>query len=385
MSEGTGTGFSTRAIHAGQTVDPSSRAVVLPIHLSSTFLQESPGEVAEFDYSRAGNPTRKALETNIASLEEGHGGAAFSSGMAAISTLVMMHDQGAHFVVSENVYGGTFRVFNQVFARQGYQFTFVDSRNPENVAAAFRDDTKLVFVETPTNPMMHIADLEAISGLAHDKGIRVVVDNTFLSPYFQRPIQLGADFVVHSATKYLGGHSDLIGGLMVTTRAEDTEKVRFLQKSVGAILAPFDCWLLMRGIKTLGVRMQAHERGALAVARFLEAHAKVEKVIFPGLTSHPQHELAKKQATGHGGLLSFILKKGVDPAKFLSSVKVCSLAESLGAVETLISQPATMTHASVPADRRAALGITEALMRISVGLEDVDDLIQDLDQALSRA
>lgn len=378
-------GISTLAIHAGQVPDPTTGAIVTPIYQTSTYVQEGIGQHKGYEYTRSGNPTRRALEDNIAALEGGHGGVAFATGMAAISTLVSYFDTGSHFICSANVYGGTFRLFERVHRRQGYDFTWVDTRDLGVVERAFRKNTRMLFLETPTNPLMHVCDLKAASKLAHAHGVKVAVDNTFLTPYWQRPIEHGADFVVHSATKYLGGHSDVLGGLLVTNKEEDTTNLRFIAKSIGGVLAPFDAWLILRGIKTLAVRMRTHETNATAMAKFLEGHAKVARVHYPGLKSHPGYALNRKQAGGAGGLLSFELKKGASLEKFLKATKICALAESLGAVETLVCVPARMTHASVPADERHKLGITDELLRLAVGVEDIDDLIADVDQALERA
>ncbi len=375
-------GFATKAIHCGQEPEPATGAVVTPVYLTSTYAQKAPGEHSGYEYSRTKNPTRTALEENVAALEEGHAAFAFASGMAAITTLLQMYDTDSHIVVSENVYGGTYRVFEKLFKRQGYHFSYVDSRSSQAVASAINEKTKLIFLETPTNPMLHVADISKICELAHGKGVKVVVDNTFLTPYFQRPITLGADFVVHSATKYLGGHSDLVAGLIVTATHEDEEKIQFLQNSAGAILDPFQAWLCLRGIKTLAPRMELHQHNAQSVAQFLETHDKVKKVIYPWLASHPQHELACEQTTGAGGVVTFEMTDDVNPRYFLAKLEYCTLAESLGAVETLISVPSIMTHASVPKEKRLQLGILDNLVRISVGLEDIDDIIGDLDNAL---
>lgn len=378
-------GFATRAIHAGQSPDPSTGAIVTPVYLTSTYVQEQVGVTKGYDYSRGANPTRAALEANMTALEGGAGSCAFASGMAAITTLLLAFDTGAHIVVSRNVYGGTFRLFDRVLRRHGFSSSFVDARDTAVVEAAFTPATKLLFLETPTNPMMELADLAALSRLAHERGIQVAVDNTFLTPYFQRPLELGADYVLHSATKYLGGHSDVVGGITVCKTAEDSERIHFLQMSAGAILSPFDSWLLLRGIKTLPIRMREHASNAIAVARYLETHARVRKVYFPGLESHPQHELALRQSSGPGGLISFELDGGQAEAKrFVESTRLCSLAESLGAVETLVSIPSLMTHASVPREQREKLGILDNLVRISVGIEDLADILDDLDQAFRR-
>jgi cystathionine beta-lyase/cystathionine gamma-synthase len=377
-----GKGFATRSIHAGLAPDPATGAIVTPVYLTSTFVQDSVGVTKGYDYSRGGNPTRAALETNVAALEGGAGALAFASGMAAISTLLLGFDSGTHVVVSRNVYGGTFRLFERVLSRQGFNFTYVDARDAAAVEAAFTPATKLLFLETPTNPMMELADLARLSQLAHSRGVEVAVDNTFLTPFFQQPLALGADVVVHSATKFLGGHSDVIGGLLIFRDRESAERVHFLQMSVGAILSPFDSWLLIRGIKTLAIRMREHASNATAVARFLEKHPRVRRVLYPGLESHPQHELALRQTSGPGGLLTFELDgTQADARRFVESTQVFSLAESLGAVESLVSIPALMTHASVPKEKREALGITDNMIRLSVGLEDQADLLSDLEQA----
>lgn len=378
-------GLSTLAIHAGQAPDPSTGAIVVPIFQTSTYVQAGVGQHKGYEYTRSGNPTRRALEDNIAALENGHGGVAFATGMAAISTLISHFDTGAHFVCTSNVYGGTFRLFERVHRRQGYQFSWVDTRDLKAVERAIKKNTKMIFLETPTNPLMQVCDIAAIAKLAKSKGVKVCVDNTFLTPYWQRPLELGADFVVHSATKYLGGHSDVLGGLLVTTNEEDTTNLRFTAKCIGGVLSPFDSWLILRGIKTLALRMEAAEKNATAVAKYLEAHKKVSQVFYPGLESHEGHALNKKQSGGAGGLLSFELKKGSNIDKFLKACKVCALAESLGAVETLLCVPAKMTHASVPAEERKKLGVTDTLLRIAVGVEDIEDILEDLERALDRA
>jgi cystathionine gamma-lyase/homocysteine desulfhydrase len=378
-------GLSTLAIHAGQVPDPTTGAIVMPIYQTSTYVQEGIGQHKGYEYTRSGNPTRRALEDNIAALEGGHGGIAFATGMAAISTLVSYFDAGTHFVCSANVYGGTFRLFERVHRRQGYDFSWVDTRDAKAVERAIKKNTKMLFLETPTNPLMHVCDLKGLSKIAHAHGVKVAVDNTFLTPYWQRPIEHGADFVVHSATKYLGGHSDVLGGLLVTNDADDTTNLRFIAKSIGGVLSPFDAWLILRGIKTLAVRMRTHEENATAIAKFLEGHKKVARVHYPGLKTHEGYALNRKQAGGAGGLLSFELVKGASPEKFLKATKICALAESLGAVETLLCVPAKMTHASVPAEERKKLGIGDGLLRIAVGVEDIEDLIADVDQALARA
>jgi cystathionine beta-lyase/cystathionine gamma-synthase len=377
-------GFATTAIHAGQEPDPATGAVITPIYQTSTYVQDALGEHKGFEYARTQNPTRLAAERNLAALEGGSFGHCFASGMSAITTVLMLLKAGDHVIASDNMYGGTYRLFERVLRGFGLDFTYVDTADAANVKAALRDETKMVYVETPTNPVMTVADLEGIGRLARAEGLRLVVDNTFMSPFFLRPVEFGADIVVHSTTKYLNGHSDSVGGVVVTTRAEDAERVGFLQNAVGAILSPFDSWLVLRGTKTLALRMRQHDANGRAVASFLAEHPKVQKVYYPGLPGHPQHERAKKQMSGFGGMIAFDLGS-LDAARaVLDNVKLCALAESLGGVETLISHPATMTHASVPAAERHRLGITDGLVRISVGVEEVEDIIADLDAALAR-
>jgi cystathionine beta-lyase/cystathionine gamma-synthase len=374
--------IATRAIHAGQPPDPTTGAVSVPIYATSTYVQPELGRHKGFEYARVQNPTRTALEQNVASLEGGVSGHAFTSGMAAISALLTMLRSGDHVVASHTVYGGTYRLLTQVLDRYGVLASWVDSSDLATVEAALTDATKMVYVETPTNPMMGITDLAGAAAIAHRHGAILAVDNTFASPYFQRPLELGADVVVHSATKFLNGHSDALGGVLVATTAEQRDWFAFIQKSVGAVLSPFDSFLTLRGIKTLAVRMEQHEKLGGAVAKYLDAHPKVARVFYPGLPSHPNHEIHKAQASGFGALISFDLG-GFDAAKrFLDRLRVLSLAESLGGVESLISHPASMTHASIPAAERARLGITDGLVRVSVGLEDLDDLLSDLEQAL---
>lgn len=377
-------GFKTDAIHAGQEPDPATGAVTIPIYQTSTYVQEGLGKHKGFEYARTQNPTRMALEKNMAVLERGVAGYAFASGMAATTALThLLLKQGDHAICSDNVYGGTFRLFDKIVRHYGVDFTYVNTSNLAEVERAMRPNTRMVFIETPTNPIMSITDILAVSGIAHRNDSRVVVDNTFMSPYFQRPIELGADIVVHSTTKYLNGHSDSVGGIAVLKRKEDAERLQFIQNAAGAILSPFDSWLVLRGIKTLPVRMEAHNSNGMAVAKYLSEKKQVGKIYYPGLANHPGHGLARKQMSGFGGMIAFDLGS-LDRAKtFLERVKLCSLAESLGGVETLISHPATMTHASVPADQRAKLGITDGLVRISVGIEDVEDLIADLENAFA--
>lgn len=377
-------GFSTRAIHAGQQPDPTTGAIMTPVYLTSTYVQESPGVHKGWEYSRTHNPTRKAYENCIANLENGKFGFAFASGCAATTTILSMLKNNDHIVVMDDLYGGTYRLFDKVLRPLGLNFTFVDLTNAQNFSEAVKPETKMVWLESPTNPTMKLADIEAISKMAKAKNILTVVDNTFMSPVFQRPLDLGADIVVHSATKYLGGHSDMIGGVAVTNKPELAERLAFLSNSMGAIQSPFDSFLALRSLKTLPIRMKAHENNAIQIANFLEKHPKVEKVIYPGLKSHPQHDLAKKQMLGFGGMITFYIKGDLAAArKFLEKVEIFSLAESLGGVESLIEHPAIMTHASVPAEKRAELGISDTLIRLSVGIEDINDLIRDLENAFN--
>ena len=374
--------FSTICLHAGQEPDPSTGAIITPIYQTSTYVQDELGKHKGFEYGRTQNPTRLAVEKNLAAIEGGKAGFAFASGMAAIGAIATMLQAGDHVVVSENVYGGTFRLFDRVLGRARISFDYVDTSNIDVVERAVTPSTRMIFVETPTNPILALTDLGAAAALAHRHGLRLVVDNTFASPYVQRPIELGADIVTHSTTKYLNGHSDSVGGIVIATRDEDIEWLAFVQNAAGAILGPFDSWLVLRGTKTLPLRMQRHNLNGLAIAEFLAAHPKVRHVHYPGLSSHPQHELARRQMRGFGGMISFELGSLEAARRLLNSVRLMALAESLGGVETLISHPSTMTHASVPAERRAALGITDGLVRISAGIEDIDDLTEDLGQAL---
>jgi cystathionine beta-lyase/cystathionine gamma-synthase len=374
--------FSTVCLHAGQEPDPTTGAIVTPIYATSTYVQEGLGRHKGFEYGRTQNPTRLTLEKNLAAIEGGCAAFAFASGMAAIGAVTSALASGDHVIVSENVYGGTFRLFERVLTRYRLSFSYVDTDNAVALEQAFTPATRLVFVETPSNPVMRLTDLEAVANAAHAHGTRLVVDNTFASPFVQRPLALGADLVVHSTTKYLNGHSDSIGGAVVAARPEEAEWLQFIQNAEGAILSPFDAWLVLRGTKTLSLRMERHNANGLALATFLERHPKVRRVHYPGLASHPQHALARRQMRGFGGMLAFDLGS-LDAARtVLEGVRLLSLAESLGGVESLISHPATMTHASVPAERRAALGITDGLVRISAGIEDIDDLTEDLAQAL---
>jgi cystathionine beta-lyase/cystathionine gamma-synthase len=375
-------GFSTNAIHVGQEPDPSTGAIVAPIYQTSTYVQEELGKTKGYDYARTNHPNRKALERTLAKLEGGHSAYVFTSGMAAIDAVFRLLRPGDHVVLSEAVYGGVFRLSTELLVHFGIEFSFVDTSVPELVLGAMRPNTRMLYVETPTNPTLRVTDLAAIAKLANERGTTLVVDNTFLSPYLQRPIELGAHIVVHSMTKYLNGHSDATGGAVVLTKPEDGEKIYFIQRSAGAGLAPMDCFLVSRGIKTLAIRMLQHNANGIAVARHLDAHPKVRKVFYPGLPTHPQHEIARKQQRGPGAMVSFELGSLESARRFLNQVKLCSLAESLGGVETLISLPALMTHTSMPKEVRERIGITEGLVRLSVGIEDVEDILADLDQAL---
>lgn len=376
-------GFSTTAIHAGNEPDIATGAVSVPIYQTSTYAQESLGKHKGFEYARTQNPTRLALEKNIAALENARFGYAFASGMSAIDATLKLVKAGDHVILGDNTYGGTYRLFSRILANYGVEFDLADTSDLPNLEGAFKPNTKMVFVETPTNPVMTVTDLRAVSEMAHARGAKVVCDNTFMSPYFQKPIDLGCDIVVHSTTKYLNGHSDSVGGFVALNDETDAEWIKFVQNGVGAILSPFDSFLVLRGTKTLAVRMEAHDRNGRVVANFLAEHPNVRKVYYPGLVSHPQHELAKRQQTGFGGMVSFETGSLDNAKRVLESVKLCTLGESLGGVESLISHPATMTHASVPLETRERLGITDGLVRVSVGIEDVEDIIEDLDQALS--
>jgi cystathionine gamma-lyase/cystathionine beta-lyase/cystathionine gamma-lyase/homocysteine desulfhydrase len=376
-------GFATDAIHAGVRPDPTTGAVMTPIYQTSTYAYEELGRSKGYDYARTINPTRSALEENLAVLEKGRAAYAFASGMAAIAAVMALLRSGDHVIVSHNVYGGTYRLFSKVYEGYGLQFTYVDTSRLEAIEAALRPATRMIYVETPTNPIMVLTDLAAVAALARRRDLITVVDNTFLTPCFQRPIDLGADIVVHSTTKYLNGHSDSVGGAVVLARPEHAERIQFVQNSAGAILSPFDSWLVLRGIKTLPLRMQQHEANGRRVAQHLETHPRVARVLYPGLASHPQHDLARRQARGFGGMISFVFKDPAAAPRFFARLRLCTLAESLGGIETLVCQPSTMTHASVPAEDRRRLGITDDLARISVGCEDPDDILADLDQALS--
>jgi cystathionine gamma-lyase/cystathionine beta-lyase/cystathionine gamma-lyase/homocysteine desulfhydrase len=376
-------GFATRAIHLGQEPDPLTGAVTVPIYPTSTYVQQGIGEHKGYEYSRVSNPTRARLEENLAALEGGLASRVFASGMAAINAVVTMLESGDHVVCGNDLYGGTPRLFNQVFAKFGLEFSYVDTSNAENVERAIRKNTRMVYVETPTNPLMSISDLAAISRICRRKKVQLIVDNTFMSPYFQQPLALGADMVVHSTTKFLNGHSDGLGGVVVCTKPEQAEKLAFLQKAAGAILSPFECWLVLRGVKTLAARMEIHDRSGRQVADFLNEHKRVKSVFYPGLKSHPHHALAKRQMSGFGSMITFETGSFKNANKMLKRVRICSLGESLGGVETLISHPATMTHAALGEKGRRAIGITDGMVRISVGIEDVEDILADLDQALN--
>jgi cystathionine gamma-lyase len=371
--------FSTRAIHASQDPDPTTGSVTVPVYLTSTYQQPGPGKEGKYVYSRTANPTRTALEGCLASLEEGRGGLAFSSGLAATTTILLSLQKGDHVIAGDDIYGGTYRLFDQVLRKYGLQFTYVNPEDPDNVAKAVRKNTRLIWMETPTNPLMRIVDIRQISKISKKARALLVVDNTFLSPYLQNPLKHGADIVVHSTTKYLGGHSDLIGGATVTKDEAVQTRLKYLQNAVGAVPGPLDCYLVLRGIKTLAVRMDRHSENSKAISELLTSQPKVEKVNYPGLPDHPQRNIIKRQMRGNGGMLSFQLKGGFNQCKkFLTSLRVFTIAESLGGVESLIEHPASMTHASVPKERRLKLGIADNLIRVSVGIEDVEDLAQDM-------
>ncbi|HKW02431.1 MAG TPA: PLP-dependent aspartate aminotransferase family protein [Vicinamibacterales bacterium] len=375
--------FATICLHAGQTPDPSTGAIITPIFQTATYAQEEVGKHKGFEYARTQNPTRAAVEANLAAIEGGRAAFAFASGMSAINAIAARLASGDHVVVTDNTYGGTFRLFDKVLRRYGLTFSYVDTSDLGATERAFTPQTKLVFVETPTNPVMRITDLTAVAKMAHGRGASLVVDNTFASPCLQRPLAFGADLVVHSTTKYLNGHSDSVGGVVVATRDEDIEWLRFIQNAAGAILSPFDSWLVLRGTKTLPLRMAQHSANGMALATFLASHKRVKRVLYPGLPDHPQHDLAKRQMpNGWGGMLSFEVGSPDEARGVLNRFKLMTLAESLGGVETLVCHPATMTHASVPPERRAAIGLSDSLVRISAGIEDIEDLREDLEQAL---
>jgi cystathionine gamma-lyase len=377
-------GFSTLAVHAGQEPDPTTGAVMTPIYQTSTYAQEALGKHKGYEYARTHNRTRAALEGNLAALEGGRHGLCFGSGLAATTTLLMTLSAGDHVVAGNNLYGGTYRLFEKVLRRLGLAFTFVPASDVEAVERALRPETRLVVVETPTNPMMQLTDIAAVSERAHRHGAKVAVDNTFMTPFFQRPLELGADVVLHSVTKYLNGHSDMVGGALVTSDEPLAERLRFLQNAVGAVPGPMDCWLALRGTKTLALRMERHEKNARVLAEVLSKHAAVSRVLYPGLPSHPQHALACRQASGFGGMISFVAGDGSleTGRRIFDRFRLFLRAESLGGVESLVCHPASMTHASVPREERLAIGFADGLLRLSVGIEDVEDLLSDLEQAL---
>jgi cystathionine gamma-lyase/cystathionine beta-lyase/cystathionine gamma-lyase/homocysteine desulfhydrase len=377
-------GFATRAIHVGQEPDPSTGSVTVPIFATSTYVQEELGKHKGYEYARVSNPTRTRLEQNLATLEGAASAHVFSSGMAAVTALTQCFlKQGDHLICGHNVYGGVPRLFNQVLAQYGIEFSYVDTSDLDAVEKAMRWNTRIVWIETPTNPLMVLTDIKEVAKIAHARKAELVVDNTFMSPYFQRPLELGADMVMHSTTKFLNGHSDGLGGVIAATKPHHAEKLAFIQKAAGAILSPFECWLVLRGVKSLEVRMIKHDQNGRAVADFLRKHKKVKSVLYPGFSDHPQHELARRQMTGFGSMITFETGSLNNAKKMLRKVKVCSLGESLGGVETLISHPATMTHAALGEEGRKQIGLTDGMVRISVGIEDADDLIADLDQALA--
>ncbi|HSE44710.1 MAG TPA: cystathionine gamma-synthase [Gemmatimonadales bacterium] len=375
-------GFSTRAVHAGQQEDPLAGAVMTPIYQTSTYVQEGLGRHKGYEYARTQNPTREALERNVASLEGGQYGFAFGSGLAATDTVLKLLSAGDHVVCGENVYGGTHRLMERVYARLGLRFTFVDSRDIRNIERAVTPATRMIYCETPTNPMMHITDLAAVGDLTQARGLLLTVDNTFATPFFQRPLSSGADIVIHSTTKYLNGHSDMVGGVVITSRDDLAERIAFLQNGAGAVPGPMDCWLALRGIKTLPLRMRRHDETGRRIAQWLSQHRAITKIYYPGLPSHPQHDLACRQMSGFGGMISIDLGDPEKARRLAERTKIFALAESLGGVESLIGHPASMTHASVPVAMRQAMGLTDSLIRLSCGIEDADDLMADLEQAL---
>jgi cystathionine beta-lyase/cystathionine gamma-synthase len=378
--------FATRAIHIGQEADPLTGATIIPVYPSSTYTQEEIGKHKGYEYSRTGNPTRRTLESCLASLEEGEYGLAFASGMAAIVAVLSILRPGDHVVAAEDIYGGTYRLFERVYKQQGISVTYADGRIPKALGQAIESKTKLIWIESPTNPLLQLVDIQAVSAFCRNRKIRLIVDNTFATPYLQRPLTLGAHAVVHSTTKYINGHSDVVGGAVVTNDRELFRAMRFYQNAAGAVPSPFDCWLTLRGLKTLAVRMKTHQENALAVAEYLDAHPLIGAVRYPGLPDHPQHELAKRQMAGFGGMVNFQLRGGREAANvFFRSLKLFSFAESLGGVESLACYPPTMTHGSIPEEERERRGITNSTIRLSVGIEDRDDLIADLDQALNAA
>jgi cystathionine beta-lyase/cystathionine gamma-synthase len=377
-------GFSTKAIHVGQEPDPSTGSVTVPIFATSTYVQEELGKHKGYEYARVSNPTRTRLEQNLAALEGGSSAHVFASGMAAVTAVTQCFlKQGDHLICGHNVYGGVPRLFNQVLANYGIEFSYVDTSDVAAVKKAMRRNTRIIWIETPTNPLMVLTDIAAVAKIAHAGGAELVVDNTFMSPYFQRPLALGADMVMHSTTKFLNGHSDGLGGVIVATKPQQAEKLAFMQKTTGAILSPFECWLVLRGVKSLQVRMVKHDENGRAVADFLRRHKKVKKVMYPGFSDHPQHELAQRQMSGFGSMITIETGSLSNAKKMLRKVRVCSLGESLGGVESLISHPATMTHASLGEEGRRKIGLTDGMVRLSVGIEDAEDIIADLDQALN--
>lgn len=375
-------GFSTDAIHAGQAPDEVTGAVITPLYLTSTYAQEEIGKHKGFEYGRTHNFTRAALEKNIAALEKGKYGIAYASGLAAIHALMSLVKAGDHIIVTDNVYGGTYRLFELVLKDYGLNYSWVDTSNPQNIIDAITPATKMVYIETPTNPMLTLTDIAAAADICKKRNLLLVVDNTFMSPYFQNPMELGADIVTHSVTKYINGHSDLIGGINITSNDQVHDRLRYIQNAAGGVPSPFDCWLTLRSTKTLAVRMKQHDENARLIADFLVSHPKIEKVIYPGLASHPQHELAKKQMRGFGGMVSANFKNSGDVNNFLKKLRIFTLAESLGGVESLMCHPVSMTHGSVPKEKREKFGLTERLVRLSVGIEDAEDLIADLKTAL---
>jgi cystathionine gamma-lyase len=377
--------FGTRTVHAGQAPDPLAGAVMTPIYQTSTYVQEALGKHKGYEYARTSNPTREALERNVAALEAGVHGFAFASGLAAVDAVLKLLSQGDHVVCGENVYGGTHRQMTQLWARLGLAFTFVDTADANRIAEAVTPGTKMIYGETPTNPMMRLCDLQAVGEIARRVGALFVVDNTFATPCFQRPLEFGADIVLHSTTKYLNGHSDMVGGMVVVVRDDLAERLAFIQNGSGAVPGPFDCWLALRGAKTLALRMRQHDANGRRIAQWLAKHPKVQRVYYPGLPEHPQHDLACRQMKGFGGMIAIELGSADRAKRFVEGTRLFALAESLGGVESLVGHPASMTHASVPAEMRQAMGLTDSLVRLSVGIEDVDDLIADLDQALAAA
>lgn len=378
--------FDTKCVRAAISPDPTTGAIVPPLFQSATFVLEEVGKDKGFDYTRSSNPTRQTLESALAAVEGGQFAASFASGMSAVDAVLRTLDAGDHIVSSDDVYGGVSRLFNTILKRHGFEFTYVDTSYPERVAEAIRPNTKLIWMETPTNPLLKVSDIQAIADIAHARGIPLAVDSTFATPALLRPLEWGADIVMHSTTKYLSGHNQIIGGVVITNDAEFQAKMRYQQKSIGAIPSPFDCWLTLAGLKTLSLRMARHSANGMKVARFLEAHPQIDTVTYPGLESHPRHDVAKRQMSDFSGMITFKLVGGLEAGRTLmNSVKLCALAESLGAVETMITHPATMTHVDVPRDERIARGLTDSVVRLSVGIEDPEDIIEDLDQALAIA